>query len=407
MNKDEIRKPTASPVMRPVYSTNEDLMCGVIDYNNRTYLVDLKDKDKLINSNKHFVFANTNDIYPSYSCNYKKFNYLDFLFAFDPDKSYYVFLNGNHFDLRNSNVQIYHLHHRIITQSYNVIKYIPGHYLTMGQDANIMKNPMWKIMENDKEYILMYCEKDTICKLCARSYQKIVDFELNENAGKKITWFKLQNGYIMGSNNIYIHQIIMNCYGNGKGTNVISVEHIDRNPLNNTLENLRTATRKEQEQNSKGIAPGTKRERKQNAQTLPDGITHDMMRKYVCYYKDYANKEKTILREYFRVEKHPKLDKLWSSTKSNKVSLQEKLQQANKVVDDLEHDIYPDKTEPTLPKYVSLVISREKPHLVFEKRTDDARLNVKMVLPPEYDLQEQLAIFNDKISTKYAGECIL
>jgi hypothetical protein len=318
-----------------------------------------------------------------------------------------VFLNGNHFDLRNSNVQIYHLHHRIITQSYNVIKYIPGHYLTMGQDANIMKNPMWKIMENDKEYILMYCEKDTICKLCARSYQKIVDFELNENAGKKITWFKLQNGYIMGSNNIYIHQIIMNCYGNGKGTNVISVEHIDRNPLNNTLENLRTATRKEQEQNSKGIAPGTKRERKQNAQTLPDGITHDMMRKYVCYYKDYANKEKTILREYFRVEKHPKLDKLWSSTKSNKVSLQEKLQQANKVVDDLEHDIYPDKTEPTLPKYVSLVISREKPHLVFEKRTDDARLNVKMVLPPEYDLQEQLAIFNDKISTKYAGECIL
>ena len=148
MNKDDIRKPTASPVMRPMYSTNEDLMCGVIEYNNRTYLVDLKDKDKLINSNKHFVFANADDIYPSYSCNYKKFNYLDFLFAFDPDKSCYVFLNGNHFDLRNSNVQIYHLHHRIITQSYNVIKYIPGHYLTMGQDANIMKNPMWKIMEN-------------------------------------------------------------------------------------------------------------------------------------------------------------------------------------------------------------------------------------------------------------------
>jgi hypothetical protein len=44
---------------------------------------------------------------------------------------------------------------------------------------------------------------------------------------------------------------------------------------------------------------------------------------------------------------------------------------------------------------------------VFEKRTDEVRLNVKMVLPPEYDLQEQLAIFNDKISTKYAGECIL
>ena len=83
------------------------------------------------------------------------------------------------------------------------------------------------------------------------------------------------------------------------------------------------------------------------------------------------------------------------------------MQQANKVVDDLENDIYPDKSEPTLPKYVSLIISREKPHLVFEKRTDDVRLNVKMVLPSDYDLHEQLAIFNDKISTKYAGECIL
>jgi hypothetical protein len=411
MNKDDIRKPAASPVMRPVYSTNEDLMCGVIDYNNRTYLVDLKDKDKLINSNKHFVFANADDIYPSYSCNYKKYNYLDFLFAFDPNKSCYVFANGNHFDLRKCNVKIYHAFHAQIAKQYNVIAYIPGHYLSMGQDANIMKNPMWKIMENGKEYILMYCERDTICKLCPESYQNILEFETTFNNNKKLTWYKATNGYIQThtceQKGYFIHQIIMNCYGNGKGTNIISIDHIDRNPLNNSLENLRTATRKEQEQNSKGIAPGTKRERKQNAQTLPDGITHDMMRKYVCYCKDYANKEKTILREYFRVETHPKLDKLWSSTKSNKVSLQEKLQQANKVVDDLEHDIYPDKTEPTLPKYVSLIISREKPHLVFEKRTDDMRLNVKMVLPQDYDLHEQLAILNDKISTKYAGECIL
>jgi len=58
MNKDDIRKPAASPVMRPVYSTNEDLMCGVINYNNRTYLVDLKDKDKLINCILFFAINN-------------------------------------------------------------------------------------------------------------------------------------------------------------------------------------------------------------------------------------------------------------------------------------------------------------------------------------------------------------
>jgi len=45
---------------------------------------------------------------------------------------------------------------------------------------------------------------------------------------------------------------------------------------------------------------------------------------------------------------------------------------------------------------------REKPHLVFEKRVNGNRLNLKMVLPEEYDLQEQLKILNEKIAKKYA-----
>ena len=49
---------------------------------------------------------------------------------------------------------------------------------------------------------------------------------------------------------------------------------------------------------------------------------------------------------------------------------------------------------------------RDKPHLVFEKRIDGKRLNVKMVLPSEYDLQEQLKIFVEKIKSKYENEKI-
>ena len=392
--------------MKPKYSTDEKLMCGVIEYNNKTYLVDLNDKDRIINFNKSFVIVNESDIYPSYCYNYKRFSYLDFIFNYNQETVYFIFKNQNQYDLRRNNVEIYHIYHKIISQKYEIIEYKRGHYLTMGQDANVMKNPIWKIKENEKEYLLMYCEKDTICKICSESYQKILEYENNSNDGNKITWFKLQNGYIMGSNNLLIHQIITGCYGNGKGTKNISVDHIDRNPLNNTFENLRVVSQNEQQTNSKGILPGTQRERS-SKKDLPDGITYQMFKKYVYYNREFYNKEKTKEREFFRVE-HPKLDKPWATTKSEKVSILEKLAQANKVVDDLENDIYPEKSEPTLPKYVSLVVTREKPHLVYEKRiVDGKRLNIKMVLPEEYDLHDQLVILNEKIKEKYECECIL
>lgn len=477
-----------STIMKPIYSIDKDLMCGVIKYNIKKYYVDFDDYQAIINYPKKFVFMQETDIYPSYSYNAHRINYLQFLYNFRENNVKYIFKNGNNLDLRRCNVDYYHTYHESISNmysiieyipghfskngvdpyymknplwrikdnntevylmycekdticklcpisykkirdfeieknegkkltfhyannciissnnlyiqqiimecydsikidkwsrihvqhidnnqlnnvfknlkkndikyptneethllqhqlnaSYNIIEYIPGHYCTIGHDANIIKNPLWRIKDNNKDYILMYCEKETICKLCPVSYKKIIDFENENNNGKKLTWFKLKNGYIMSSCNLYIHQIITGCYGNGKGTKNISVYHIDRNALNNSWENLRISTRKEQEQNSKGIAPGTKRARKTNAKPLPEGITQDMMAKYVCYYHEFLNSEETRSREFFKIEKHPKLNKIWIGTKSNKVSIQEKLNQVNKIIEEIEKDIYPIK----------------------------------------------------------------
>jgi len=389
--------------MKPKYYTNEDLNCGIIEYNNNTYLVDLSDKDKIINFNASFVFANETDAYPSYCRNYKRVNYLNFIFNYNDETVYYKFKNDNKYDLRKNNVEIYHSYHATIIQTYKTAEYIQGHYLTIGQSANVMKNPLWKIEENGKNYLLMFCEKNTICKLCLESYNKILDFEKNIT-NTKLTWFVCSNGYIQTravyGKIYYIHQIIMNCYGNGKGTKNVSVDHIDRNPLNNSYENLRIATRKEQEENSTGVMIGTKKKRF-SKKIIPEGITPEMLPKYVYYNcEEICNEKKTTKREFFRVE-HPKLDKSWSTTKSFKVSIIDKLAQATKVVEDLENDIYPTKTTPTLPKYVSLVTMREKPHLVFEKREEDKRLSLKMILPKDYDLHVQLEIFNEKIKGKY------
>jgi hypothetical protein len=387
--------------MKPIYSTNEELKCVEIKYNNIIYLVDISDHFNIINFKHKFLFITGKEDYPSYCYNYKRFSYLDFIYEFPPSYVCYHFKNGNKYDLRRCNVEIHHLFYKNVKNNYNIIGYIQGHKNDLGVDANIIKNPLWRILENDKEYLLMYCEKNTICKLCPKSYQKILDYETNVNNGKKTTWFLNLNGYIMCSKNIYIHQIIMNCYGNGKGTKNISVDHIDQDPLNNSLENLRIANRKEQEQNQNGIKSGTKRERKHNAIPLPEGITQDMMRKYVVYYHEWLDKEHTKYRDFFKVEKHPKLDKIWFTSKSNKVSIQEKLEQANKVVDDLENDIYPEKDTPILPKYVSLITMREKEHLVYEKKIEGKRLNLKMVLPSTYDLKEQIDRLDEKIKEKY------
>ena len=80
-----------------------------------------------------------------------------------------------------------------------------------------------------------------------------------------------------------------------------------------------------------------KRARKHNAVVLPDGITQQMMRQYVYYCSEYYDKSHTKKREYFRVD-HPLLGRYWATTKSNKVSIKDKLTQANNVVDELEKE---------------------------------------------------------------------
>ena len=316
------------------YDFDAQLKCGVIRFNDKQVLMDFTDLFSIINFTKNFMYyIESEKDYPFYLRHNQKISYLEHMFKFDSSNINYVFKNNNKYDLRRENICIYHKYHNNIVSNYDVIEYNLGHYSENGKDAYVIKNPIWKIKENDNDVWLMYCEKDTICRICPKSYSKIIEYEEKLNDGQKLTWFKCSNGYIMNSGNLYIHQVIMNCFGNGNGTKNVSVDHIDRDPLNNTLENLRIATREEQEKNTKGIMEGTKRARKTSAIELPEGITQEMMPKYVYYSKEYRNPEKTLVREFFRVEKHPKLDKkCWSTSKSASVSIQDKLKEAiNKI----------------------------------------------------------------------------
>ena len=54
------------------------------------------------------------------------------------------------------------------------------------------------------------------------------------------------------------------------------------------------------------------------ANPLPDGLTQCFQ--ICCLYHEVYNKDKNLTREFFKIEKHPKLDKPFMSSKSRKVS---------------------------------------------------------------------------------------
>ena len=135
-----------------------------------------------------------------------------------------------------------------------------------------------------------------------------------------------------------------------------------------------------------------------NAYDLPEGLTHGMMPKYVTL-------RKRVLKEglsFGFVIEHPNMNgERWLGTTSKKIPILEKLEEAIKTLRNIENSIPIEKNEKMLPAGVSIVVSRDKPQLSFDKRVGKESYNKKMVLPDNFDIDEQLIKFNKIIIEKY------
>jgi hypothetical protein len=272
----------------------------------------------------------------------------------------------------------------------------------------------WKIKDNeDNTYYLMHIKDDLYTKISKRDINKVLTFNAN-NKNKdnyRPTWRLFQNGYVCCTINngikpkvYYLHQLIMDVHDEDLTNLEKTVDHINQDKLDNRRQNLRLVNMSVQNANR------AKPERRVDACDLPEGIEQKDLPKYVVYRKEFLDEEKNKFREYFYICNHPKLSAgtRWETTKSNEISIKEKLKLAKLKLQELEGTItekeYKKQSgqdkQVDLPTYIRLSTDRDKLHFIFEKRDGDTRYGYKMVLKST-DIQTELDNFIDEINNKY------
>ena len=160
-----------------------------------------------------------------------------------------------------------------------------------------------------------------------------------------------------------------------------------------------------------------KRERKHNAIKLPESIIQEAIPKYVTYYKECYNIQKKLYREFFKIEKHPKMvkGKVYNSSKSNKIHILEKLEEIKKILEKLnnvgeneddgvnEVNGVNEENEITLPKYVSLKNHEKdfnKYYLIYDKKTNSKRISLRSLFTKDNPININISLFLSKVEEK-------
>lgn len=148
-----------------------------------------------------------------------------------------------------------------------------------------------------------------------------------------------------------------------------------------------------------------RKSRKHNAVELPHDISNIILPKYIVYYRECYNQEKNLWRDFFKIESHPVQKKPIYSSKSNKLTILEKFNQINTLLQQLNDNNQHNNQETIfLPKYISINTKQQPHYIIYDKKTKLGRKTYRMNLPENYNINTYLKIFNDKISQKIISD---
>ena len=144
-----------------------------------------------------------------------------------------------------------------------------------------------------------------------------------------------------------------------------------------------------------------KRLRKKTAIQLPSELKQDMIPKYVVYYNECYNKEKDLYRDFFKIEKHPKYDATICSSKSNKVSIHDKLKEIKDYLKKIEDNNNIIKEISKLPIGIRHKILDNKEELILDYKIENVRYGLKMKCDNSKTFDENYKVFKNKVIEKY------
>ena len=344
---------------------------------------------------ENFIFDDTSQLW--YYQNYKKKTKI-FDLIIDGDINEIKILNDDIDDYRLENLNIIYKEWILNPpEGFKILQKGEPTLITEGAFAGEKRNMYWKVEKNNQKFYIMIIKENVYTKFSIKDLNKVLDLK-----GTRPTWCLSSNGYISCRSKsyedkkcCYLHQLILDQH------NKETVDHINQDKLDNRRENLRIINMSEQNKNK------DKKTRRIDCKVnLPMGIK--VLPKYIEYRKEIYDKENNKEREFFIVN-HPKLEKIWETTKSNKVLITDKFKYAKTKIDLIDKKITEEQFKEIigfeekmdLPIGLRLEITREKYHFILDLRNGDQRYNAKMILHST-NVQEELNKFIDTIvNVKY------